>query len=118
MNEAIKLAIEKGGYDLPHPTEYYGETEFVWFVQDPLFWQALGKALGWRQTQERFWCDTEGCQDYHKSDWLQMNFCSYCGAKLTAFEYDLGVWQENATQYFETHITGGDTSAFWKELLK
>lgn len=53
MSEAIKLAIEKGGYGLDKPREVseaflqsqYKNWEAV--VLDPLFWQALGKALGW-----------------------------------------------------------------------
>jgi hypothetical protein len=106
MTEAIKLAIEKGGYD-PHK---YGKTvkelreypdigfvvEYedgykissgfpianiqVVTVLDPLFWQALGKALGWI--------------DYARPQWLQY-----------------------ALEYFELALTSGDTEKFWKELL-
>jgi hypothetical protein len=44
MNDAIKLAIEKGGY----------ENKPIWITEsdiilDPLFWQALSKALGWKE---------------------------------------------------------------------
>jgi hypothetical protein len=57
-NEAIKLAIENGGYQLTMKsgTEIYLDTpqgkwkeiaEYDYL--DPLFWQALGKALGWRE---------------------------------------------------------------------
>lgn len=119
MNEAIKLAIEKGGYDfekmehdgLQPPlkfshSEFYTHSKYkelmvralyldakgkeygswVRFEQwvrnhanrcvlDPLFWQALGKALGWK-----------------------------------------GAWKHYAHQYFDLLLTGGDTEKFWKEL--
>ena len=46
MNEAIKLAIENGGYFYSlKATERHQEVVCL----DPLFWQALGKALGWGQ---------------------------------------------------------------------
>ena len=45
MNEAIKLAIEKGGY-----TDYQGDFSDAtrsWFL-DPAFWQALERAMDWK----------------------------------------------------------------------
>jgi hypothetical protein len=45
MNEAIKLAIEKGGYEISD--QKYAKLMSFPNVLDPLFWQALGKALGW-----------------------------------------------------------------------
>lgn len=96
MNEAIKLAIEKGGYE---GYKLIGNT----FVQnnpyiqslkeitlDPLFWQALGKALGWKGNQ------------------------SSSFSKIQIRER----WLKIALLYTETVLTGGDTEELWKELLK
>lgn len=60
MNEAIFLAIEKGGYKLPDLARQFnwqlmfGIPAFTAaFTLDPLFWQALGRALGWTVAVER-----------------------------------------------------------------
>lgn len=52
MNEAIRIAIEKGGYEMPERNsgDRYGsgsEDDISKALLDPLFWQALGKARGW-----------------------------------------------------------------------
>lgn len=98
MNNAIKLAIEKGGYKYGHGVDGDYETD-GWSYQeiideardkvilDPLFWQALGKALGWGTTT------------------ASNNF----GYKNS--------WQYYAHQYINLILTGGDTDKFWKELL-
>lgn len=118
MNDAIKLAIEKGGYkylDLPllrvEPTTnaliclvWRGdqfskngeEKDLVHpavITTDPLFWQALGKALGWEQYLE------SGGRNKYGDD-----------------EFDLS-WKVYAHKYLDTVLTGGDTEQFWKELL-
>jgi hypothetical protein len=48
MNEAIKLAIEKGGYEESHLSRnpnWLEETTWEEYVLDPLFWQALCLAI-------------------------------------------------------------------------
>jgi len=133
MNEAVKLAIEKGGYrptytpDHPgYPTKFdkvieyenwgiyvrwlmnKGQAEEDWRTRfsgiahgtialDPLFWQALGKALGW---------ELKKCQ-YCK------NGCEWC----TVNGYVKPEWLKHAHQYFDLHLTSGDTEAFWRKLL-
>ena len=99
MNEAIKLAIGKGGYknlrvDLGSDGNLYTFGERFhnkeldnMLVLDPLFWQALGKALEWRH--------------------LHGEFCDCLGT----------VWREKAHQYFDLLMTDGDTDKFWRELL-
>jgi len=96
MNEAIKIAIEKGGYKdtekwIPLEKERVLTLltrEWAFVMVDPLFWQALGKALGWKVgTDKRF----------------------------DGYSYE---WQHYAHQYFDLLLTGGDIEAFWKELLK
>jgi hypothetical protein len=49
MKEAIKLAIE-GGYDNKYGVNFSDYTkgdEYSSTFLDPLFWQCLGKSLGW-----------------------------------------------------------------------
>ena len=91
MNEAIKLAIEKGGYN---------STVLGWgqisdkdivgrgLILDPLFWQALGKALGWKRELSQHW-------DIVRPEWLN-----------------------KAMTYYEINLTGGDTEKFFKKLIK
>jgi hypothetical protein len=89
MNEAIKLAIEKGGWkphhlgramSLPFGNIILGEN----YITDPQFWVALGKALGWKVSMEHL-----------NPTWLYY-----------------------AQQYHKLVLTGGDIESFWHELLK
>lgn len=117
MNEAIKLAIEKGGYEavefpIGHNDKYYKEK----IALDPLFWQALGKALGENREHEWFRCENENCKA--DSEYVSMIFCSYCGTKLSKFIKHSEWWKTTAMQYFDLVLTGGDTEKFFKELLK
>lgn len=93
MNEAIKLAVEKGGYSIGELSKardnsgLFSQEDFYFFagfeyikaqiVIDPLFWQALGKAI---EPNTDMW-------GYAKS-----------------------------MQYFEILMRGGDTEKFWEEL--
>lgn len=71
MNKAIKLAIEKGGYylvgasaDGNHWSAYDND-----IVLNPLFWQALGRALGW----EKRWSDTSiSVWRYEAQEWFHI----------------------------------------------
>lgn len=59
LEQAIKDAVEKGGYDTPSSQNYvhlaigsknppdWKEDAQQEFLLDPAFWQALGKARGW-----------------------------------------------------------------------
>lgn len=116
MNEAIKLAIEKGGYepqvenklslylmsngeiaDIENHEMYAVEDviDTKAFLLDPQFWQALGKALGWNRDYKI------GIQHIVGQSWMI-----------------IPAWQYWANHYFNLILTGGDTEAFWKELLK
>jgi hypothetical protein len=105
MNEAIKLAIEKGGWkpevlgllitkQLNHPEDYI---EKDWAVLQPLFWQALGKALGWKEPKQG------------------RNIVPGFYEPVIAFGL-LETWVWYALRYHELVLTGGDTEKFWKEL--
>lgn len=107
MNEAIKLAIEKGGYDTSIAYRFektVGDAD-RFATQDPLFWQALGKALGWHSV-----CDENG----HDSGKPIGTLClerDICGGMM------IQEWLYHAHQYIDLVLTGGDTEKFWKELL-
>lgn len=109
MNEAIKLAIEKGGYlnDLPWEAQkapeqniqiengimqfgtlsgnHYGMPSAEVFL-DPLFWKCLGKALG---------------QGDFKND-----------------ETGQGSWKFNWHRFIDHIAEGKDPELYWKEIIK
>lgn len=100
MNKAIKLAIEKGGYVadelLAEKLKVGGnifKVEIYPVILDPLFWQALGKALGWGGDGSLRSSDLE---DY----WIPISGPKYF-----------------AHQHLDLLLTSGDTEKFWKELL-
>jgi len=95
MNDAIRIAIEKGGYDDTLESDAYRK---IIYAQDPYFWQALGKALGWKDKML-----------YRLTD-------SMYERKLSRKE--MSEAEIHAHQYFDLVLTGGDTEKFWKELIK
>jgi hypothetical protein len=66
MNKAISLAIEKGGYN----NRFHIQCVLLYdhYFLDPLFWQALGKALGWHEPNDveyyKYYADGQYEQDY------------------------------------------------------
>lgn len=122
MNDAIKLAIEKGGYlkgpywwpaQKPNGIELRGDDQDKEFrtseqiVLDPLFWQALGKALGWPM----YGC--ESCFTMFDLKKLGSVICSNCGhhGAVRSSTYQ-------ACRYIRRTFIGGDTEKFWTHLLK
>lgn len=119
MNEAIKLAIEKGGWkyqltDIPVFEEFSSRSQSGWSVYsehqgvklqkglnvseiilDPLFWQALGKALGWGSS----------------------NKCATCGDGIVShgFMWD---WQMEWHRFIDWIADGKDVDLFFKDLIK
>ena len=87
FNNAIKLAIEKGGYKGLIKFADYGEELKNKAVLDPLFWQALGKALGWEEKVNRI--------DTYSEVWE---------------------WKYQAHQYLHAKFNGTEEK-FWKELI-
>jgi len=60
---------------------------------DPTFWQALGKALGWDERTTDFDVD-----EFYMTDVQE--------------------WEFNAHWFAHIVLTGGDTEAFWNDILK
>jgi hypothetical protein len=54
MNNAIRIAIEKGGYEIHEGVAQDAMNGAAYAIDsvvlNPKFWQALGKALGWDRT--------------------------------------------------------------------
>lgn len=123
MNEAIKLAIDKGGYSTSKMYLHGGEDSFIsydtfikmnnaWISQDPEFWQALGKALGWPDKV----CEKCGGNGELLSGTADgPRYC--CGAyEVTAREETSWKWHWH--RYIDVLADGGDQDTFWKDLIK
>lgn len=103
--EAIEKARE-GGYEVEIAFGLLKGADKPWrtMALDPAFWQALQKALKydqpiWKCKQPLDRCDS--------------TFCEYAGWK------NLNPESQYSKVYDFLHLilTGGDTDAFWKELL-
>jgi hypothetical protein len=102
---AIEKAIEGGWATYKgEPIEFYfyDECRPKWqeIALDPLFWQALGKALEWSDY-------TQVLHYYDQDRWNRD--CTHSKNEVT--------WQHNARCFYNLILTGGDTDAFWKDLL-
>ena len=132
MNEAIKLAIEKGGYNKVIWDDLYEQPNFQdgdggYFVNyekilmDKDFWESLGKALGWKMTQKFYQCPKE-CEGKHGGLYGWQSGCPNCKGKLVERDFPMGHFEDRedmyyARKYFRLVLTGGDTEKFWEELL-
>jgi hypothetical protein len=81
--EELFIAAEKGGFEtyLGPGTERFKvydkseiEIDLKTYVLDPLFWQALGEGLGWKQFQCR-----ECLHQFHKSGMIVCPRCNKYG---------------------------------------
>jgi hypothetical protein len=113
--DAIKQAIE-GGWKVFEPDDKHSsewlhqrwnkfsektplDTLVEWveknmpnYLTDPLFWQALGKARGWRT--------------YDKTTY----------DKRMVNRGMMDEWNRHARDWFETRMSGGDEKKFWEQL--
>ena len=121
MNEAIELAVEKGGYRrIAIPFEFHDTylkyhrgslltyTAVADLICDPLFWQSLGKALGWIEDATAPDEIENGLPDWAKGGTLE----------LIGPDLKTPMWKYAAHQYFDLVLTGGDTEKFCKDLIK
>lgn len=67
---------------------------------DPTFWQALGKALGWKRNAFVQWYD------------------DFANKKEREAIRGVESWLFQARRFNDLILTGGDTEAYWNELLK
>lgn len=130
MNNAIKLAIEKGGYMggwqewwefeehrnrnewvLRHNADWDDFITFKEIALDPLFWQSLGKALGWADEVTSAGNRKEHAfPQYYRDETDKINKAWEKCIKQPE-------WLFHAREYFNLILTGGDTEKFWKGLL-
>lgn len=82
-------------------TQYY----YPEIALDPIFWQALGKSCGWQK--QPYLCP--GCQTIGTREGNHMNACPH--------KYRRGDWREEALEFYDLILTGGDTTAYWEEIL-
>jgi hypothetical protein len=68
----------------------------LYILNDPFFWQALGKALGWKLKVCVVW------------DWDMSH--QYPVTLMPSWEY-------HALRYHEINLTGGDTEKFWRDII-
>lgn len=101
LDRAIKLAIE-GGYNdnAWDGTENSSKKTDEQMLLDPLFWQALGKALGWEE---------------HDNN--QRKLYRLSGANPDYMPKGLYKWHDRAMNFFDLVMRNGDTEKFWSELL-
>lgn len=101
MNEAIKLAVEKGGYySAYHPVDWlkYGVQREI--VLDQPFWHSLGDALGWE-----------------KDDANTKHLYRLSGGNPETMPIGLYKWHRTAMKYFDIYMRVGDLDKFWSDLL-
>lgn len=103
MEKAIKLAIE-GGWD-SSAMEWHGcqesITHDIWekAVLSPLFWQALGKSLGWAKS-----VDEDGDINREPSSWQ--------------YRFGNPQWLWYQHKFIDHLAEGKDINSFFEELLK
>lgn len=120
--KAIRLAIGGGYKPEPYRTRQFIRTS-RWTYQhmqtssasmayseiflDPLFWQALGKSLGWAEDDKPYAC--KGCGTIGVMDSNHMHDCPIKDRKLSWLSYWLS---------FIRHLAEvKDAESFFKELL-
>jgi hypothetical protein len=108
--DAIKQAHEEGHWLCPKELDgksYSQATDIVFL--DPLFWQALGKARGWKDRMHV--CN--GCGlNLDIKEITTWNKCRKCDSDVE-HQYGYKLW---AHQWFENSLSNGDEQKFWESL--
>lgn len=104
MKEAIQKAIEGGWHPtyltLPHLSKFRTDKEVL---LDPLFWQALGKSLGWSASKE---FETR----------IAKSTCSKCGDTRVTMQW--AEWQYHWHDFIAHLADGGNIDDFFTTLLE
>ena len=68
IKQAIEKAIEGGWSPVDNFNEpkELGEMLYAEIFLDPLFWQSLGKAMGWRQDEDQWGDRAEWVSQWHR----------------------------------------------------
>ena len=94
-NKIVELAVE-GGYPLTLSTSGVNYSDMI---LSPLFWQSLGKQLGWDKEDEQN---------------LKMYRMSGGAGDMPKGIYR---WNKKVHRFIDLLLTGGDTDAFWEGLI-
>jgi hypothetical protein len=94
-------------YDPQTSQKDYFDYEPEKIALDPSFWQALGKALGW----EKY-----ACSDCREQKGFTFDSCVACDAERGRVEQE--TYLVYAHWFYDLILTGGDTEAFWKDILR
>ncbi len=108
MEQVIKVAIENG-WEAYQPLEAYSAHCFKCeYCLDSLFWQALGKGLGWKETMHRleYFMDGEEKYLYWKGD---------NGHQYTP--HIVG-WKYQMHRFIDHLAEGKDIDSFFNQLIK
>lgn len=108
MNDAIPLAIGKGGYQAYKQTPWTSD-----IYLDPLFWQALGKALGWKETE----CVKCGYRETPHTDLLS-GYCTTWYGQPPCEEFTPETPLHHWHCFIDHLAEGKDTDEFFDQLLK
>lgn len=124
FSEAVKLAIEKGGYGM----EKYGSDTHEWintYVNRPEATE--DSELSWENVKARDFIQNRIDEANNTDTLLDPLFWIALGKSLgwdkgdylTADEWrGVNVWQHYAMRYFATKLSGGNEEQFFNELLK
>jgi hypothetical protein len=114
--DAIKQAVEAGWNPAnlnvrdaleEVVTHYFLAKEL--FFSTPAFWQALGKARGWKCAK----CGGVGFTQEHQPTAFHGEECDNCPVQV---QCDCNSWLYHALRYFEVKLSGGDLSDYWQSL--
>lgn len=96
-----------------HETDVSTCAELWAFVfVDPEFWKCLGKSCGWEESIEIFMSDYTGNHPFMGGT---LDYPYVEGAGMT---YKGLRWKYEAMRFFDLILIGGDTDAYWQEILK
>ena len=107
MKEIIQKAME-GGYvcNESMALEYFGE-----IFLDPLFWQALGNSLGWKEEIEIF------MDDYHNDHPFMGGTLDYPYDEGAGMTFNSEEWKYKWHSFIDHLAEGKEAEEFFKQLL-
>ena len=107
QEQAYELA-KKNGY-AGRVYSKYGE------LLDPLFFQALGRGLGWDSQVEYYKCENEACVTEER--WLTKSFCPDCGEKLYPVIVPTENWRQEHHRLIDWIDDGKSVEEFFKGII-
>lgn len=115
--EAIGKAIEGGWQNEYKQVSYDLYVAEVWECAafDPSFWQSLGNALGWDKQQITFHVPRQKIMRVSRNGVI--SYYRNAHTVIRPLRGRANLWKKNAHNFYELILTGGNTDAFWKELL-